>query len=124
MIDTHAHLDDPQFDADRDDVLARSLAAGVEGIVCVGTTLESSRVAVRLAENVSPGLRGRGHSSQLVRGGGRGRLGANRRPARSSPRGRVGRNRSGSPLGLRPAGLANRVFPPPSPPGPSSAIGR
>ena len=50
MIDTHAHLDDPQFDADRDDVLARSLAAGVEGIVCVGTTLESSRVALRLAE--------------------------------------------------------------------------
>ena len=53
MIDTHAHLDDPQFDEDRDAVLARSQAAGVEAIVCVGTTLESSRAAVRLAENYS-----------------------------------------------------------------------
>jgi TatD DNase family protein len=50
MIDTHAHLDDPQFDADRDDVIARSVAAGVEMIVCVGTTLDFSRIAVRLAE--------------------------------------------------------------------------
>jgi TatD DNase family protein len=51
MIDSHAHLDDPQFDADRDAVLARAAAAGVEQIVCVGTTLESSRAAVRLAES-------------------------------------------------------------------------
>ncbi len=50
MIDSHAHLDDPQFDADRDAVIARAVAAGVETIVCVGTTLESSRAAVRLAE--------------------------------------------------------------------------
>ena len=50
MIDTHAHLDDPQFDADRDDVIARSLAAGVEGIVCVGTTLEVQPRGLRLAE--------------------------------------------------------------------------
>jgi TatD DNase family protein len=50
MIDSHAHLDDPQFDADREAVIARAVAAGVETIVCVGTTLESSRAAVRLAE--------------------------------------------------------------------------
>ncbi len=50
MIDSHAHLDDPQFDADRQAVIARSAAAGVEAVVCVGTTLESSRAAVRLAE--------------------------------------------------------------------------
>ena len=50
MIDTHAHLDDPQFDADRDAVIQRSLAAGVEAIVCVGTTLATSRVAIDLAE--------------------------------------------------------------------------
>ncbi len=50
MIDSHAHLDDPQFDADRDAVIARCLAAGVESVVCVGTSLDSSRAAVRLAE--------------------------------------------------------------------------
>ena len=50
MIDTHAHLDDPEFDADREAAIARARAAGVEAIICVGTTLASSRAAVRLAE--------------------------------------------------------------------------
>ena len=50
MIDTHAHLDDPQFDDDRPAVVARWQAAGVEAVVCVGTTLESSRAALQLAE--------------------------------------------------------------------------
>ncbi len=50
MIDTHAHLDDEQFDADRDAVLERAVQAGVGTIVCVGTTAESSRAAIRLAE--------------------------------------------------------------------------
>jgi TatD DNase family protein len=58
MIDTHAHLDDPQFDADRDAVLQRSRLADVDTIVCVGTTLASSRAAVRLAETCPGGKRG------------------------------------------------------------------
>ncbi|HTJ43601.1 MAG TPA: TatD family hydrolase [Kofleriaceae bacterium] len=33
MIDTHCHLDDPRFDPDREDVLARARAAGVRGIL-------------------------------------------------------------------------------------------
>lgn len=35
MVDTHAHLDDDAFDADRDDVLARARDAGVEAIINV-----------------------------------------------------------------------------------------
>jgi TatD DNase family protein len=33
VIDTHCHLDVPRFDGDRDEVLARAWAAGVEAIV-------------------------------------------------------------------------------------------
>ncbi len=48
MIDTHAHLD---ACADRPSVLvARARAAGVERILTVGTTLESCRAAIAIAE--------------------------------------------------------------------------
>ena len=50
LVDTHAHLDFPQFDADRQIAIERALAAGVKVIVNVGTDLESSRRAVALAE--------------------------------------------------------------------------
>lgn len=33
MIDTHCHLDVPAFDADRDDTVARAVAAGISGMV-------------------------------------------------------------------------------------------
>lgn len=33
MIDTHCHLDMPAFDADRDEVIARAVAAGVGGML-------------------------------------------------------------------------------------------
>ncbi len=36
LIDTHTHLDFPDFDADRDEVLARSRALGVERLVVLG----------------------------------------------------------------------------------------
>ncbi|MBI4563741.1 MAG: TatD family hydrolase [Planctomycetes bacterium] len=49
LFDTHAHLDDPAFDADRPDVLARARSAGVTGIVTVGTDVESSRRAAEIA---------------------------------------------------------------------------
>jgi len=50
-IDTHAHLDDEQFDADRHEVIARCRQAGVEVILSVGITADSSEAAVRLAES-------------------------------------------------------------------------
>jgi len=49
IIETHAHLTDPKFDKDRDEVVARAREAGVEYIVNVGYDLETSRKAVELA---------------------------------------------------------------------------
>ena len=49
LFDTHCHLDDEQFAADRDAVLARAGLAGVEAIVAVGVTAASSAVCVQLA---------------------------------------------------------------------------
>jgi TatD DNase family protein len=50
LIDTHAHLDFPEFANDLDDVLRRANDAGVTRIVTIGTSLESSRRAIDLAE--------------------------------------------------------------------------
>ena len=49
-FDTHVHLDQPEFDADRADVIARAVEANVTGMLCVGITAASSRAAVQLAE--------------------------------------------------------------------------
>jgi len=49
VIDTHAHLDDRAFDKDRPALIARLHADGV-GAVTVGSSFDSSREAVRLAE--------------------------------------------------------------------------
>jgi TatD DNase family protein len=49
LIDTHAHLDQEDFDADRADVIARAHAAGVAAIIAIGTTTASSAAAVALA---------------------------------------------------------------------------
>ena len=50
LVDTHAHLEDEQFDADRDDVVKRALDAGVRFIIDPATDLATSRQVVRLAE--------------------------------------------------------------------------
>jgi TatD DNase family protein len=50
LIDTHAHLDFPDFTNDFDGVLARAEAAGIQRIVTIGTSVEGSRHAVALAE--------------------------------------------------------------------------
>ena len=49
LIDTHAHLDYEDFAADFDAVLQRARDAGVERIITIGTSVESSRRAVELA---------------------------------------------------------------------------
>ena len=50
LIDSHAHLDFPQFDADRDAVLGRAREAGIVQVVNPGADLKSSHRAVALAE--------------------------------------------------------------------------
>jgi TatD DNase family protein len=49
FYDTHAHLDDPKYEADLPEVIARANAAGIDRIIAVGTQLDSSRRAVELA---------------------------------------------------------------------------
>src|SRR2546423_2961985 len=50
LIETHAHLDYPDFAPDFDDILQRATDAGVTRIITIGTSVESSRRAVELAE--------------------------------------------------------------------------
>jgi TatD DNase family protein len=51
LIDTHAHLDYPDFDPDRAEIISRAADAGVTEIISIGTKIESSTRAVELAEN-------------------------------------------------------------------------
>jgi len=48
-IDSHAHLDDRAFDADRPSVIARCSEEGM-GILSIGASLRSSHAAIRLAK--------------------------------------------------------------------------
>ena len=50
LIDTHAHIQMPEFDADRDEALSRAKAAAIELMVTVGYHLEASRQAVEAAQ--------------------------------------------------------------------------
>ena len=51
LIETHAHLDYSDFDPDRDLVVQRAKEAGVSRIITIGTNIESSQRAIKLAEN-------------------------------------------------------------------------
>jgi TatD DNase family protein len=49
IVDTHCHLDQDEFEQDRDEVLARAREAGVCQVIAIGTTAESSAKCVQLA---------------------------------------------------------------------------
>src|SRR5262245_37917831 len=55
LVDSHCHIDMPQFDADRDAVVARALEAGVERMLVIGELddelgIEAIERALRVAE--------------------------------------------------------------------------
>jgi len=50
LIDTHCHLDFPDFDPDRDSVIRRAVEAGVTRMIAIGTNLDTSRAALALAD--------------------------------------------------------------------------
>ena len=50
LFDSHAHLNWPDYEADMDKVLLRAHQAGVQNILCVGTSLEMSERGVELSE--------------------------------------------------------------------------
>ncbi len=49
LIDSHAHLEMPRFDDDRDEVVRRAQASGVERIITVATNLADANKAVEIA---------------------------------------------------------------------------
>lgn len=55
LVDSHAHVSDPAFDADRADTLARARAAGVTTMIEIGTDVETSRRALAHAAR-EPGV--------------------------------------------------------------------
>ena len=49
LFDTHSHLDDEKFDADRDELIQKIHEEdGVGLMMCVGADMESSRRAIKL----------------------------------------------------------------------------
>ncbi len=53
FVDSHAHLADEAFDADREEVIARARAAGARAIICIGESADVARRAARLAADNS-----------------------------------------------------------------------
>jgi TatD DNase family protein len=76
LIDTHCHLADSAYDGDRDQVLARAWAAGVERVVVIGESPESADRALALAQaeprlSITAGIHPHGAStwsSEIERG--------------------------------------------------------
>ncbi len=49
LVDTHAHLDQDNFDADRQAVIERAREAGVATVIAIGTTVATSEAVLALA---------------------------------------------------------------------------
>ena len=54
ITDSHCHLDFPDFDAERDDIVARAVAAGVTRMVTICTKLRAEPQVRAIAERYAP----------------------------------------------------------------------
>ena len=50
FIDTHCHLDFPEFDNDRGEVIARAKNKGIDYIINIGSSLKGSKSSIELAK--------------------------------------------------------------------------
>lgn len=50
LIDSHVHLEDKKFSRDLDRVLERARDAGIEQLICIADSIETSREAIALAK--------------------------------------------------------------------------
>lgn len=50
FVDTHCHLDFPEFNRDRDEVIQRSKENGIDYIINIGSSLEGSKKSLDLAK--------------------------------------------------------------------------
>ena len=50
IVDTHTHISDPGFDADRTEVLQKAADAGVGAVIAVGENMDDARRNLELAE--------------------------------------------------------------------------
>lgn len=62
LIDSHCHLTDERFDADRSPVLVRAGAAGLTGVVTIASNVGDSRAVARLVAEHPP----RAHGDSMV----------------------------------------------------------
>ncbi len=51
LIDTHCHIHSTDYKIDREEVYSRAIDAGVEKIICVGTDVADSKLAIGFAKN-------------------------------------------------------------------------
>jgi len=51
LIDTHCHIDFPEYNQDRGEVISRAKDNGIEYIINIGSSLENSAASVELAKN-------------------------------------------------------------------------
>jgi TatD DNase family protein len=54
LVDTHCHLDFPEFDLDRTEVIKRALGSDVRYIINVGSSLEGTKRSIELANKYEP----------------------------------------------------------------------